>query len=287
MRLSIFFTASLCLFSTTLATKYPLTVTDDLGRRITLKSEPQRIVTMLPSHTETLAALGAADKLVGVDEFSNYPKAVVSKLPKMGNGYKPDIEAIVALKPDLVLVDESSGPRLAEKLSAVGLTVYGGTAQTYNEVFQKIGVLGKITNKEAQAVRLITKMRSELNELKKSVAKKPKYTVYYEIDPTPYSIGPKSFMGNLLSKAGGKNIIPAELGDFPKIDSELVVKKNPQVMIGLTLEEAQKRGGWNKLKAVTNKRVYKPTNEERDALSRPGPRLPDALKALIRMIHKE
>lgn len=285
-------TAALALFasvlsSTALATKYPLTLTDDLGRTVTIKSEPKRIVAMLPSHTETLIAIGAGDKLVAIDVYSNYPKDVTDKLPKVGSGFQPDLEKILALKPDLVLADESKSSKLTARLEAAGLTVYGGTAQTYNEVFEKMAVLGRITNREAGATRLITRTRSDLNALQKTVAGLPKVSVYYEVDPAPYSVGPNSFIGTLISKAGGKTIIPAALGDFPKIDPELIVKSNPQVMLGLTLDDAKKRPGWPSLNAVKNAHVYKPTAEERDALSRPGPRLPVALRTLIRLIHPE
>lgn len=277
----------LALCSSAAATRYPLTVTDDLGRTVTLRQEPKRIIAMLPSHTETLMAIGAGDKLVAIDRYSNYPKAATDRLPKVGSAFQPDIEAIVALKPDLVLADESSSSRLTEKLAAAGLTAYGGTAQTYNEVFDKMAVLGKLTNREAGATRLITKTRSELNELQRSVAKLPTVSVYYEVDPSPYSVGPNSFIGTLISKAGGKTIIPAALGDFPKIDPELIVKANPQVVVGVTPEDAAKRPGWGALRAVRTGRVYKPSAEERDALSRPGPRLPAALRTLIRALHPE
>jgi len=276
----------LALLSSAAATAYPLTVTDDLGRSVTLTKKPLRIVALLPSHTETLFAIGAGAQLVGVDIYSNYPTAA-NTLPKVGSGFQPNIEAIVALKPDLVLADESSGSRLTEKLAAAGLTVYGGTAQTYNEVFEKIAVLGKLTDHETGALKLITKMRSELNVLSASVMKLPKVSTYYEIDPTPYSVGPNSFIGVLIGKAGGQTIIPGSLGDFPKIAPELIVKSNPQVMIGLTLAEARNRPGWNTLGAVKAGRIFKTTPEQDDALSRPGPRLPDALRTLIRLIHPE
>lgn len=277
----------LALLPSAAAIQYPLTVTDDLGRRVTLKTEPRRIVAMLPSHTETLIAIGAGDKLIAVDQFSNFPKDVTDRLPRVGSGYQPNLEAILALKPDLVLADESSGSRLTEKLAAVGLNVYGGTAQTYNEVFEKISVLGRLTNREAGALNLITRMRSELNTLQQSVAGLPKVSTYYEIDPSPYSVGPNSFLGTLIGKAGGQTIVPASLGDFPKLDPELIVKANPQVMLGLTLDDARGRPGWAGLQAVRTGRVFRPTPEERDALSRPGPRLPDALRALIRFLHPE
>ena len=278
-------TAFLLTLGSAHATSYPLTVTDDLGRTVTLKSEPKRIVAMLPSHTETLFAIGAGSKLVGVDEYSTYPAAATAKLPKVGNGFEPNIEAIVALKPDLVLADESSSSRLTERLQAAGLTVYSGTAQTYNETFEKIAVLGKLTNHEADATRLVTAMRSELNSLQSSVARLPKVSTYYEIDPTPYAAGPGSFIGALITKAGGVNILPPSLGEFPKISPELVVKANPQVIIGAKLTDIKARSGWNTLRAVNDGRVYQPSKAQDDALSRPGPRLPEALRALIDFLH--
>jgi len=284
---SLLVLSTLALLPSAAATKYPLTVTDDLGRSVTLRSEPRRIIAMLPSHTETLIAIGAGDRLVAIDRFSNFPKAVTDKLPKVGSAYQPNLEAILALKPDLVLADESSGSRLTDKLAAAGLTVYGGTGQTYNEVFEKIGVLGKLTNREAGALKLITSMRAELNTLQASVARLPRVSTYYEVDPSPYSVGPNSFIGTLIAKAGGQTVVPARLGDFPKLDPELIVQANPQVMVGLPLDDARGRPGWAGLQAVKAGRVFQPTPEERDALSRPGPRLPAALRALIRFLHPE
>ncbi|MBZ9749837.1 ABC transporter substrate-binding protein [Deinococcus sp. HMF7604] len=269
------------------ATRYPLTVTDDLGRTVTLRAEPRRIISMLPSHTETLEAIGAADKLIAVDLYSNAPKALVDRLPKVGSAYQPNLEAIAALKPDLVLADESSGSRLTEKLAAAGLTVYGGTAQTYKEVFEKIATLGKLTNREVNATRLVTRMRSDLNGLQQLVIGRPKVSTYYEVDPSPYSVGPNSFIGVLISQAGGQTIVPARLGNFPKLDPELIVKSDPQVMVGLTLDEARRRPGWSSLRAVSSGQVFNPTPEERDALSRPGPNLVTALRSLIRWLHPE
>ncbi|WP_221090949.1 ABC transporter substrate-binding protein [Deinococcus aquaedulcis] len=286
-RLKLLVPALLLLGATAAATRYPLTMTDDLGRAVTLKAEPRRVIAMLPSHTETLIAIGAGDRLVGVDRFSTYPANVVAALPKLGSAYQPNIEAILALKPDLVLADESSGSRLTEKLAQAGLTVYGGSAQTYNEVFEKIAVLGKLTNREQGATRLITTMRAELAVLQQTVAGRPRVSTYYEIDPSPYSVGPNSFIGTLITKAGGRTIVPAALGDFPRLDPELIVKSNPQVIIGPSLNDARLRPGWPGLTAVQSGRVYQPTREELDALSRPGPRLPLALRTLIRLLHPE
>lgn len=275
------------LFASAQATQYPLTVTDNLGRTVVIKSEPKRIIAMLPSHTETLLALGAGDKLIAIDRYSTYPKAVTDKIPKVGSAYQPDLEKILALKPDLILADESASSRLVEKLANLGLTVYGGAGRSYNEVFEKISVVGKMINKEQAATRLVTNMRRDLSALEKQVAGLPKRSVYLELDAGPYSVGPDSFTGVLIRRAGGQTIIPAALGNFPKIDPELIVKANPQVIIGVSLDEAQKRPGWNDLRAVKTQQVYLPVGEERDVLRRPGPRMVDALRELIRWIHPE
>jgi iron complex transport system substrate-binding protein len=270
-----------------MATSYPLTLKDDLGRSVKLMTQPKRIVSMMPSHTETVFAVGAGASLVGIDEYSNFPKPETDKLPKTGNGFVPNLEAIAALKPDLVLTDESSGSKLVQNLEKLGITVYAGVAQTYNDVFEKISVIGKITNHEKNALNLITNMRSELNAIQASVSKLPRVSVYFEVDPTPYAAGSSSFIGALIDKAGGNNIVPAKLGSFPQISPELVIQSNPEVILGADLADLLKRPAWDTIKAVKNKRVINFSGEINDVISRPGPRLPVALKALAKALHPE
>lgn len=266
------------------ATAYPLTLTDDLGRKVTLGAEPMRIVSMLPSNTETICAIGGCAKLVGVDQYSDFP-AQVTKLPKVGDLYTPNIEAVVALKPDIVLVSKYGD--LAQPLTNAGLTVLAVNPETYEDVFSKTQLLGKIINREAQAKALVIQMRREIAKveiLTKNAVKKP--TAYYEIDPTPYTVGPNSFIGVLLTKAGAVNIIPAALGDFPKISPELVVKSAPQFIFGVDLAAAKARPGWNTIPAVKSGRVLK-DDALVNILSRPGPRLPQALLGLAKLVHPE
>ncbi len=266
------------------ATAYPLTLTDDTGRKVTLKAEPLRIVSFLPSNTETICAIGGCDKLVGVDAYSDYP-AQATKLPKVGNLYQPNIEAVVALKPDLVIVSKYGD--LTTPLTNAGITVLAVNPETYEDVFSKTKLLGKIINREAQATALVTQMRRDIAKveiLTKNAVRKP--TAYYEIDPTPYTVGPKSFIGVLLSKAGAVNIIPAALGDFPKISPELVVKSAPQFIFGLDAAAAKARPGWNTIPAVKSGQVIKDDALDH-LLSRPGPRLPQAFLGLAKLVHPE
>lgn len=269
------------------ATTYPLTLTDDLGRKVTLQAEPRRVVSVLPSTTETLCALGLCERLVGVDDYSDFP-ASVSKLPKVGGLYNPNIEAMVALKPDLVVVSKYG--KLAESLAAAGITVLAVNPETYDEVFSKTLVLGRVMNREAQAKQLVIQMRRDIAKIEiltKNAVRKP--TAYYEVDPTPYTVGPNSFIGVLLGKAGAVNIIPASLGDFPKISPELVVQQNPQLILGVDLATARARPGWAGIAAVKSGRVTAivPGSALDNLLTRPGPRLPLALAALAKIVHPE
>ncbi len=281
----------LWLLGLALAAPYPLTATDDLGHRVRLDREPRRIVVMLPSATETLCALGACDRIVGTDDFSNWPEAV-QKLPKLGGLYNPSVEKIVALKPDLVIA--SPYGKLAPALARVGIPVFVVKTETYDDIFKTARELGRLVGREAQAEALVARIRAQVYALESKAAKsKTRPTVYYEIDPTPYTVGPDSFIGVLIQKARGRNIIPRNLGLFPKISPELVVAKNPEVIVlgdapyGVTYAKIKARPGWAGIRAVRDRRVCELTKAETDVVHRPGPRVAEGLRVLIRCIHPE
>lgn len=267
-----------------LASQYPLTITDDLGRNVVIKSAPKRVISIVPSTTETLCAIGACNRLIAIDDYSDFP-ASVQKLPKVGGLYNTNFEAIVAAQPDLVLVSKYA--KQAETLSKMGLTVVAVNPEKYADIFSKTVLLGKIVSRESQATQLNLQLKRQFSKIEALTAKSPKVSTYFEIDPTPYSIGPKSFMGVVLGKAGASNIITANMGDFPKISPEYVVQQNPQLMLGLSLADAQKRPGWNNLKAVKNKQVFDIPADLSNILSRPGPRLGLALEGLAKIVHPE
>ncbi|AEB12729.1 ABC transporter substrate-binding protein [Marinithermus hydrothermalis] len=274
-----------------LATEYPLRATDALGRTVTLEAEPQRIVVMLPSATETLCAIGACDKIVATDSFSNWPEEVQDK-PKAGGLYDPNIELIASLKPDLVITSRFG--KLTETLEQIGITAYAVNTETFEDIFKTARELGQLVNREAQAEALIARIQRDVFALESVAAKAgAKPTVYYEIDATPYTVGPGSFIHTLIEKAGGENIIPAELGLFPKISPELVVAKDPEVIVlgdapfGVTRASLAERPGWAELKALRNGRVCELTRDQTDLIHRPGPRVAEGLKVLIGCLHPD
>jgi iron complex transport system substrate-binding protein len=288
-------TFSLFLFPFSLASTYPLSITDELGRSVTIEAEPERVISMLPSHTETLCAINACDLLIGVDDYSNYPKQATG-LPKLGGGLTgydggPDIEAIVALEPDLVLVSEYG--ELAQLLEQAGITVYAGSPQSYDDTFIFIDLLGQILNREIEAILLTETIQKEIETISALVAGANKSSVYYEIDATPYSVGPKSYIGILIDKAGGKTIVTEDQGDFPQLDPEFIVASDPDVIIladaayGESIETLQARAGFETLQAIAENRVYSLSQEQNDLTSTPGPRLAEVVRLFAQMFHPD
>lgn len=276
------------LLGTALAAGFPVTVVDDLQREVTINAAPQRIIAMVPSHTETVCALSACHLLVGVDNWSNWPESV-AELPHLGDAFAPDLEALVALQPDLVLVDEYSG--LHEPLEALGVTVYAGTPQTFDETLEFFAQLGVMLDRRTEAALLTGRVQGEIEGVAAVVAGVTGPTVFLELDPTPYSAGPNSFMGTLLTMAGGVNVLDDTLGDFPQVDPEYVVAADPQVILltdapfGVTAADVAARPGWGGIRAVQAGNVVELDAVTVDMLSRAGPRLGQAVLALARILH--
>jgi iron complex transport system substrate-binding protein len=263
------------------------TVTDDLGREVTVAAPATRVVAMMPTHAETVCALGACDRLVGVDAFSNHPAEVLA-LPSLGSPFDADVEAILALEPDLVLADEYSG--LAEALVRLGVPVYAGTAQTIEDIWEVTEEVAVLLGLEADAALLIGRTQGRLAALAARAAGEEGRSVFVEIDPAPYSAGPGSYLGRLIDLAGGRNVVPADLGDFPQVDPELVISADPDLIVlldapyGESVDTVAARPGWSGLRAVATGAVIEATSGEVDLLTRAGPRVADALELLLRWL---
>jgi len=258
-------------------------LTDDAGQTTQWAHPPQRIVSLLPSLTESVCALGACTKLVGVDRYSNFP-ASVNSLPKLGGLDDTNVEMIVSLKPDVVLLAPSS--RVSERLRALGLTVVTLNTKSYADVHRVLGkaaMLLGLSDTEA----LWRHIEAGVGAAAQSLPGKAKnLRIYYEVASGPYGAGESSFMGEIMARLGERNILPASMGPFPKINPEYVVRANPDVIMMGQRDAAgvTQRPGWDHITAVRQQRICIFTSAEDDVLVRPGPRLAEAAQIMARCL---
>lgn len=256
-------------------------VTDDTGQVVSFDAPPVRIVSLLPSLTETVCELGGCERLIAVDRYSNWPQPV-QKLPQVGGGLDPNIEAVVALKPDLVLMSASTPA--AERLRGLGLRVLQlepRTAAQVREVVTRLGTALQLPTAE----RVVRALDSGVAAAALSVPPSLRgQRVYFEASGGPHAAGPQSFIGELLTRLGLDNIIGPELGPFPRINPELVVRADPDlIMVGArSVRELSGRPGWSQLRALRDHRMCVFTADEFDVLVRPGPRMAEAARLMAR-----
>ena len=269
-----------------IAPAHALQVTDDRGVSVTFAKSPQRIVTVLPSLTEGVCALDQCHRLVGVDRYSNHPASVRS-LPVVGGGLDPNIEAIVALKPDVVLLAISS--RASERLESLGIKVLALETKNHADVrrvLKKLGALLEIPD-AVGADRLWRVIDASVEAAAQSLSPQAKNTrVYFEVSRGPYAAGEASFIGETLARLGVKNIIPAALGPFPRINPEFVVRANPDlIMVGnRSMQAMASYPGWSNIKAVKDQRICVYGAGDSDVVVRPGPRMAEAARIMAKCI---
>lgn len=261
----------------------PLQVTDDRGVTTTFPQVPQRIVSLLPSLTETVCALDQCHKLVGVDRYSNWP-ASVTRLPQVGGGLDPNIEAIVALRPDVVLAATSS--RSALRLEALGIRVVALEPKTHADVQRVLGKVGHVLA-VADAQKVWRAIDAGVSAAAQSLPASVRGTrVYFEVNRGPYAAGESSFIGEILTRLGVRNVVPAELGPFPKLNPEFVVRANPDViMIGeKEADGLAQRPGWQSIRAVREQRLCVFPTVDSDVLVRPGPRMAESARLMAQCL---
>ena len=269
----------LVLAMATLAQAAPITVVDDRGHTVTLIQPPQRIVSLLPSLTETVCALGACERLVGVDRYSNWPASVVP-LQGVGGGLDPNIEAIVALRPDVVLMATSS--RAQARLESLGLKVVALEPKTHADVQRVLGKVGQVLGVQ-DAQRVWRVIDAGVQAAAQSLPAAARGTrVYFEVNSGPYAAGPSSFIGETLARLGAGNIVPAALGPFPKLNPEFVVRADPDlIMVGArSAEGLAARPGWSQMRALRDGRLCRFDAAQSDVLIRPGPRMAEAARLM-------
>jgi iron complex transport system substrate-binding protein len=258
---------------------------DDRQVDVTIAKPPQRIVSLLPSLTETVCALGQCHKLVGVDRYSNWPESL-AKLPRLGGGLDPNIERVVAVKPDLVLMATSA--RGAERLTALGVTVLVLEPRTHADVQRVMRAVAKALDVPlAESDRVWRQIDAALHAAAQSVPPQAKgQRVYFEVNSTPYGASESSFIGETLQRLGTRNILPASLGPFPKINPEFVVRAQPDIiMVGDShLADMGARPGWANMRAMRTQRVCYFNPDESDVLVRAGPRMAEAARLMAQCL---
>ena len=247
---------------------------------------PQRIVSLLPSATEAVCAMGACGRLVGVDVFSQDPPAV-RHLPQLGRTWQPDIERIVQLQPDLVLVGR--GPA-QQRLQAAGLRVLEVDAATVAQVqqsLQRIDAALQLQRADALWQQVQARVQQIAQASQQARQSQPVPRVYLEVDAAMYAAGPHSYMGELLAQLGAQNIAPADGAHFPRLSPEYVVRADPDVIIqthAASLRDLAQRPGWSTLRAVRHGAVCQLTPSQSRVLTRPGPHLDAAVSVLAQCL---
>lgn len=269
---------------------FPVEVEDSSGEKVTIEKEPKRIVSIIPGATEVAFALGLGDRIVGVTENDNYPSEV-EKIEKVGD-MTINTEKVVALQPDLVLASPLNGETV-DQLRKLGLTVLSVDGQNLDEVYKLIRLVGKATGTGEEAEKVISQMEQEKKAVSDKVAllsEKEKLKVWIEVSPELYTAGKGSFMDELVTFAGGKNVAGDQEG-WPQVSAEKVVEWNPDVIILMygagdkgAIEKVASRKGWQSIEAVKSKRIVP---IDTDMVSRPGPRLTEGLQKVAEAIHPE
>lgn len=264
-----------------------MTVHDDRQQPVILAQAPQRIVSLLPSLTETVCALGACERLVGVDRYSNWPERVQA-LPRMGGGLDPSIERIVAQKPDLVLLAGST--RGVERLQALGITVLRLEPRTHADVQRVLRTVALALGlPAAEGERVWREIEAGVQAAAQSLSPAVRQQrVYFEVSPTPYGASESSFIGQTLQRLGVGNILPASLGPFPQINPEFVVRAQPDVIMAGDSARASllQRPGWAQLRAVREDRLCVFPPEQADIVVRAGPRMAEAARLMAQCLQR-
>jgi iron complex transport system substrate-binding protein len=260
----------------------PIVVRDDAQQELRLERPPVRVVSLLPALTESICALGQCHRLVGVDRYSNWPAAVQS-LPRMGGGLDVNLEAVVAQRPDLVLMATSSPGR--QRLQSLGIPVLALEPRTHDEVRRNLSTLAQVFALPTHAAQALWRdLDAALSAAAQTLPPQLRgQRVYVEVGSGPFGASESSFIGQTLSRLGLANILPGSLGPFPQIQSEFVVRAQPDVIVISRdgRDSMIQRPGWALLRAVQQGRVCALSPADADVLMRPGPRLAEAAQLLV------
>ncbi|MGC8782328.1 MAG: ABC transporter substrate-binding protein [Anaerolineae bacterium] len=279
------------------AAAYPLTLKDDLGREVKIAARPARIVSLAPSITEVLFAVGAGEQVVGVTKYCNYPPEAAQGREIVGgfSAKSLSVEKIISLKPDLVFAAGATHKPVSEALEAAGVPVFNFEPKDFTGVYANILAAGALTGHTPQAEKVVADMKArvaKVTAITAAIPQEQRVKVFYEVWDEPLmTAGPATFIGQVIELAGGVNIFADVKEQYPTVSAEAVVSRNPQVILGpsshgegLTAAKIAGRPGWGELAAVKAGRIV---IVDGDIISRPGPRLADALEAVARGLYPE
>jgi iron complex transport system substrate-binding protein len=253
----------------------PVSVVDDRGVLVAFDKPPQRVISLLPSLTESVCALGKCSVLVGVDRFSNWPKSV-DALPRLGGIADANIEGIVRLKPDLVLVEKSSP--LISRLQTLGIAVAAFDVQSMADVQRTLRQLDTVLG-STESGAVWDRIQLDIARANRALSPSQKAArVYFEVNAAPFAAGKTSFIGELLDRLGMQNIATEKMGAFPKINPEFVVQSKPDLIMSTEASPKQlaQRPGWKSIPAIQDNRICFFSAAQADVLVRPGPRMGEA-----------
>ncbi len=274
--------------------EFPVTITDAAGEEVVIEEKPEKIVSLIPSNTETAFALGLGEEVVGVSDFDNYPEETADK-EKIG-GMEFNVEKIISLAPDLVLAHASSAHNATaglQQLKDSGIAVLVvNDAQSFEQVYESIEMIGTASGAKEEAEEVIAGMKEKIEAIKeKAAAVTEKKKVFVEVSPAPeiYSPGKNTFMDEMLTMINAENIVKEE--GWPKVDPEAIIKENPDVIISTSgyrnedaVAEVLAREGWQDVNAVKNKQVF---SVDSDTVSRSGPRLAEGVEEFAKAVYPD
>ncbi|MHB1017559.1 MAG: ABC transporter substrate-binding protein [Coriobacteriia bacterium] len=265
---------------------FPVTITDDAGREVTIEAKPERIVSLAPANTEIVAELGALDRLVGVTTYCDYP-AEVADIEKVGDFVGPNLEAIAALDPDVVLLTTGIQADVVTQLEALGASVIAIDPQTLDEVYEAIEMVGAVIGETEAAADTVASMQLQIEDIAESVEGAP-VRCFLEIAQDPlFTVGSGTLLNDLIEHAGGENVV-TEAG-YVAYSVEQLVQADPTVYLATKgsmsdPSDIAGRPGFDSLTAVAGDRVYLLDD---NLVSRPGPRVAEGIEQIARALHPD
>ncbi len=264
---------------------------DELKRRVAVVPNPPRIVSLAPNLTEMLFALGLGERVVAVTSYCDYPAAALSK-EKIGSTLQPNLERLIALKPDLVIVSTASQLEgLAQQLERLNIPLYITNPRTVRDVLASIRHVGEVTGAVAQAEQLAAALDERIQRVEQRVAQQPKPRVFFVLQLAPLiTAGRNTFLNDMLALAGGASISGAESADYPQFSREAVIARAPEFIIAPAMHgdgalgDKELQQAFAATPAVRNQRIVR---IHPDLTSRPGPRLIDGLEQLADALHPQ